>query len=137
MKLATIKACIAAVLAISILGAAAADKKKVDVSKLPPAASAKDVTYDKDIKPIFQKSCFKCHGPEKQKGKLRLDSLEASLKGGEDKVIQTGDSAQSILVHNIARIGDEDDWMPPTDKGEPLTKDQVALVRAWIDQGAK
>ena len=116
----------------------AADKKSVDVSKLPPASDKKGVTYDKDIKPIFQKSCFKCHGPEKQKAKMRLDSLAGALKGSENgKVIEVGDSAKSILVHNIAHIGEEDDWMPPPDKGDPLTKDQIGLIRAWIDQGAK
>jgi mono/diheme cytochrome c family protein len=110
----------------------------VDVSKLPPAAKQDGVTYEKDIKPIFEKSCFKCHGPEKQKGKLRLDSLEAALKGGEDAPnIVPKDSAKSTLVHSIARIGDPDDAMPPEDKGTPLTKEQVGLVRAWIDQGAK
>ena len=40
----------------------------VDASKLPPAVDKKGVTFEKDIKPIFQKSCVKCHGPEKQKG---------------------------------------------------------------------
>ena len=59
---------------ISGFVAVAADKK-IDTSKLPPASDKKGVTYDKDIKPIFEKSCFKCHGPEKQKAKLRLDSL--------------------------------------------------------------
>ena len=96
------------------------------------------MTYDKDIKPIFQKSCFKCHGPEKQKAKMRLDSLAAALKGSENgKVIEVGDSAKSILVHNVAHIGEEDDWMPPPEKGDPLTKEQIGLIRAWIDQGAK
>jgi mono/diheme cytochrome c family protein len=132
-----LKGCVAALLSFSLLTAVAADKKEVDVSKLPPPADTKDLTYDKDIKPIFQKSCFKCHGPEKQKGKLRVDSLQAALKGGEDKVIEPGNSAKSILVHNVSRLGDEDDWMPPTDKGDPLTKSQVGLIRAWIDQGAK
>ena len=138
LKSLTLKFWIAASLGLSLLGAVAADKK-VDVSKLPPAAAdAKDLTYDKDIKPIFQKSCFKCHGSEKQKGKLRVDSLPAVLKGGEvGKVVEPGKSADSVLVHNVARIGDEDDWMPPTDKGDPLTKAQVGLIRAWIDQGAK
>src|ERR1043165_724390 len=132
-----LKGCLAALLSFSLLTAVAADKKEVDVSKLPPPADTKDLTYDKDIKPIFQKSCFKCHGPEKQKGKLRVDSLQAALKGGEDKVIEPGNSAKSILVHNVSRLGDEDDWMPPTDKRDPLTKSQVGLIRAWIDQGAK
>lgn len=118
--------------------AATKDSKTVDTSKLPPASDKKGVTYVSDIKPIFQKSCFKCHGPEKQKAKLRLDSLNAALKGSENgKVVDPGNSAKSVLVHNVARIGDEDDWMPPVDKGDPLTKDQVGLIRAWIDQGAK
>ncbi len=127
-------------LSLSLLAAAAADKKEkqLDLSKLPPPSAAKNVTYDKDIKPIFQKSCFKCHGAEKQKGKLRIDSLPAALKGGQDgKVIEPGNSATSLLVHNISHIGDEDDWMPPTDKGDPLSKEQIGLIRAWIDQGAK
>jgi mono/diheme cytochrome c family protein len=109
----------------------------VDVSKLPPASAKKGVTYEKEIKPLFEKSCFKCHGPEKQKGKLRLDSLEATLKGGENgKVLEAGKSAKSVLVHNVARLN-PDDAMPPEGKGDPLTKDQVGLIRAWIDQGAK
>ena|SRR6266478_445549 len=138
IKSVTLKVCVAATLTISLLGAVAADKKAVDVSKLPPPSDAKDLTYDKDIKPIFEKTCFKCHGPEKQKGKLRVDSLQAALKGSENgKVVEPGNSAKSVLVHNVSRIGDEDDWMPPTDKGEPLSKAQVGLIRAWIDQGAK
>jgi hypothetical protein len=126
-----------AVLLISGVAVLAADKE-VDTSKLPPASDKKGVTYDKDIKPIFEKSCFKCHGPEKQKAKLRVDTLAATLKGSENgKILESGNSAKSKLVHNVARIGDEDDWMPPVDKGDPLTKEQVGLIRAWIDQGAK
>lgn len=115
----------------------AADHAKVDVSKLPPAAKKDGVTFAKDIKPIFEKSCVKCHGAEKQKGKLRLDSLEATLKGGEDgEILKKGKSAESDLVLSIARL-DEDSAMPPEGKADPLTKEQVGLVRAWIDQGAK
>ena len=133
--------CCGVVLAASIVTVFAADKKAVDVSKIPPASDKKGVTYDADIKPIFEKSCVKCHGAEKQKGKLRLDSLAATLKGGEDgKVIEAGDSAKSMLIHNVAHVGDEDMFMPPPDnkdKIQPLTKEQVGLIRAWIDQGAK
>ncbi len=110
---------------------------KVDPSKLPPAAKTAGVTFAKDIKPIFDKSCIKCHGEEKQKGKLRLDTLEWTLKGadGED-VVNKGKSAESELVHSVARVN-EDEAMPPEGKGDPLTKEQVGLIRAWIDQGAK
>lgn len=123
---------------LALFTATAADK--VDTSKLPPASEKKDVTYDKDIKPIFEKTCFKCHGEEKQKGKLRVDSAAAILKGGEDgEVIIKGKSAESPLVHAIARL-DEDEAMPPAKKDgtvNALSKEDVGLVRAWIDQGAK
>lgn len=119
------------------MAASALAADKVDTSKLPPAAKKDGVTFASDIKPIFEKSCVKCHGPEKQKGKLRLDTLEATLKGSEDGAILTkGKSAESSLVHSVARLV-EDDAMPPEGKGDPLTKEQIGLVRAWIDQGAK
>lgn len=133
-------ATIAAVAITSVALVAHADKK-VDVSKLPPAADKKGVTYAGDIKAIFDKSCVKCHGAEKPKAKLRLDNLEGALKGGENgKVIEPGKSAESPLVHNVAWLGEEDYWMPPKDnkaKIPQLTKEQVSLIRAWIDQGAK
>ena len=136
---------LSAVVAVSTLSVYAAEKgktkEKIDISKLPPPSDKKDVTYEKDIKPMFEKSCTKCHGAEKQKAKLRLDSLAATLKGSEDgKVIEAGNSAKSVLVHNVAHIGDEDKWMPPPDnkaKIPPLTPEQIGLIRAWIDQGAK
>ena len=109
----------------------------LDLTKLPPASTKKDLTYAKDIKAIFEKNCFKCHGTEKQKGKLRLDSIEAVKKGGENgEVVIAGKSEKSPLVHAIAAL-DPDMVMPPEGKGDPLSKDQIGLIRAWIDQGAK
>src|SRR5216683_7578563 len=108
--------CFAIAVCVPAIHGAEKEKKEavIDISKLPPASTKTGVTYAADIKPIFEKSCTKCHGPEKQKGKLRLDSLDAALKGGQDgKVIEPGDSAKSVLVHNVAHIGDEDDYMPP------------------------
>ena len=99
------------------------------------------VDYLRDVKPLLTRHCVECHGPKEQKGKLRLDTLEAVLKGGQDgKVVEAGASAKSMLVHNVAHIGDEDDYMPPPDNKDkipPLTKEQIGLIRAWIDQGAK
>ena len=128
----------AAVIGVSLVLAADAKKTPVDVTKLPPPSDQKDVTYATDIRPIFEKNCFKCHGPEKHKGDLRLDSLKAALAGGEHgQVIVPNKSAESKLVHSIAHLGDEDDYMPPPDKAKPLTPQQIGLIRAWIDQGAK
>jgi cytochrome c5 len=121
-------------------------KPQVDVSKLPPASTKQGVTYAGDIKAIFDHSCVKCHGEEKPKAKLRLTSLENALKGkaGKDgvneKVVEPGKSTESSLFLNVAHAGDEDDWMPPPKnkaKIGPLTPEQIGLIRAWIDQGAK
>ena len=117
-------------------------KKKVQVnlSKVPPAASKQGVTYATDIKPIFDTSCTKCHGGDKPKAHLRLDSLAGALMGGEDgKVVEPGSSATSLLLANIAHVGDPDDYMPPPKNKAgigPLTKEQIGLIRAWIEQGA-
>jgi hypothetical protein len=119
------------------------DKPAVDPKLLPPPSTKEGVTYAADIQPIFAKSCYPCHGPKtaKPKGKLRLDTLEAVLKGGEDgPALIPGDSAKSVMVAQISMQGDPDDYMPPPKNKAnigPLTKEQIGLIRAWIDQGAK
>jgi len=115
---------------------------QAEESKLPPAATKKGVTYSSDIKSIFDNSCVKCHGDERPKSGLKLTSLEGALKGSkEGKVIEPGKSEKSTLVLAIAHATkDEDMWMPPKNnraKIEPLTKEEIGLIRAWIDQGAK
>jgi hypothetical protein len=106
----------------------------VDVSRLPPPAT-NTISFDRDIRPIFERSCIRCHGPEKPKSRFRLDSREAALKGGEQGVaIKPGNGAESPLIHYVAGLV-EDMEMPPTGKGDPLTPEQIALLRTWIDQG--
>jgi hypothetical protein len=115
--------------------------KDVDLSKLPPAAAKTGVTYASDIKPIFEKSCVKCHSGEKAKAKLHLDTLEGALKGNKDgKVIEPGNSTKSPLLISVAWLGDEEEWMPPKNNKANIARlsaEQVGLIRAWIDQGAK
>jgi hypothetical protein len=113
-----------------------------DTAQLPPAATKQGVTYAADIKPVFDQSCVKCHSGEKPKAKLKLDSLENALKGSKDgKVVIPGNSAKSPLVLNVAHLSnDKDTWMPPAHNKAnigPLTPEQIGLIRAWIDQGAK
>jgi len=118
---------------------------------LPPPSSRTDVTFAADIRPIFEVSCLRCHGAEHAKGDIHLDTREGALKGGEDgKIVLVGDSAHSPLVLAVARV-DERSAMPPIRKprpggppqpagktpAQPLTAEQVGLIRAWIDQGAK
>jgi len=113
----------------------------VDVSKLPPPSDKKGVTYEADMKPLFDNSCVKCHTGAKAKGKLHMDSLEGIMKGSEDgAVVKPGNSAGSLLVINEAHLGDKDDYMPPPGNRahiKDLTKEEIGLIRAWIDQGAK
>lgn len=123
---------------------AQADDKAVDVSKLPPAAAKQNVTFDTDIKPIFEKACFKCHGPETErpKGKFKAWTRENVVKGGENGPnVVPGSAAKSPMLAQIAlTTPDEDEYMPPKDnkaKIAPLSKAEVGLVRAWIEQGAK
>jgi mono/diheme cytochrome c family protein len=119
-----------------VLCAAAVLAQGADLSKLPPASTA-PVDFAGDVWPILEKSCVRCHGAEKPKGRFRLDTREAALRGGEEGVsILPGRSAESRLIHLVARL-DPDQQMPPPGKGEPLTAEQVGKLRAWIDQGAK
>src|SRR5262249_37719582 len=110
------------------------DDKPPDVSKLPPAAKGV-MDFRRDIRPIFEARCLRCHGPEKQKSGLRLDSGAAALKGGDSgAVIVPGKSAASRLIHLVGGL-EEDTPMPPT--GKRLSAAEVGKLRAWIDQGAK
>ncbi len=109
-----------------------------DSGTLPPASTKTGVTYANDIKPIFDASCLKCHDSTKPKqgGKLSLDTLEGIMKGDRDgAVIKPGDSAHSDLLLAVAHIGDPDSYMPR--RAKKLSDDQIGLIRAWIDQGAK
>lgn len=101
----------------------------------PALQAQKKIDFAKEIHPIFKESCYKCHGPEKQKGKLRLDSREAALKGGKDgPAFIPGDAAKSELYRRVTLPKTSEDVMP--NEGEPLTKAQTDLVRDWINQGA-
>ncbi len=117
------------------------------------AAGDKKVDFAKDIKPIFQKSCIKCHSldPDKPKKKaaaeFRLDDEKAALKGGRAGVdIVPGDAKNSrlyqLLSGPVPRPDDPDKEiapMPHVKRGEkfkPLPADQVALIKRWIDEGA-
>ena len=180
-----------------------------DWSKLPPAAAKTDVTFADDIQPILKASCVRCHGADRPKAQLRLDTLEGVMKGTKvGPILKAGDSANSLLVKAVSQL-DPETAMPPkprarrgpggpggpaarrhqcaghaaarrrrsgrwwsaTQGGEgdhgpggpppggpegtnapgncqqrprtlgpppkPLTAEQVGLIRAWIDQGAK
>jgi mono/diheme cytochrome c family protein len=101
----------------------------------PAAPVDKDLDFARDIYPILQRSCFECHGPEKQKGKLRLDSREGLLRGGRSgPPVVAGKADESDLYRRIVLPKGSKGIMP--DRGEALSAEQAALVRRWIDQGS-
>ncbi|MCC6153271.1 MAG: hypothetical protein IT367_05905, partial [Candidatus Hydrogenedentes bacterium] len=100
-----------------------------------PAAATGNVDFAKDIYPIFVATCVKCHGAEKQKGELRLDTLDGIKAGGENGVIfVAGKPGESSLCVLISKPKGDPDIMPAN--GDPLTPEQIALVAKWIEQGA-
>ena len=109
----TISMLTAAVMAVSISGVLAQpapgekkwDISKVDTSKFPPAATDQGVTFDKDIEPIFKKSCAKCHSGDRPRANFKVDSLENVLKGGRDgDMVSAGDSKNSLLVAAVSQV---------------------------------
>src|SRR6185437_4887375 len=102
----------------------------------PPSADVR-VEFDRDIRPILETSCLRCHGSQKPKSHFRLDNRIAALAGGDENTndIVCGDSSKSLLISYVARqVPDME--MPPAGKGDQLTSQQIGLLRAWIDQGA-
>ena len=106
-------------------------------ANLPPPATVK-IVFDRDIRPILETSCLRCHGGEKPKSHFRLDNRASALNGGDDNtndiVPGHSDGSLSHPLRGAGRYKDMD--MPPTGKGQPLTPRQISLLRAWIDQGA-
>ena len=103
---------------------------------LPPPAE-EQIDFDRDIRPILEASCLRCHGSQKPKSYFSLASRTTALAGGDENEndIVPGDSAGSLLIHYVAhQVPDME--MPPPDRGDPLPPRQISLLRAWIDQGA-
>ena len=129
---------------LSVVGAAllrGADKpaKKLstfDASKLPLPAG-KTVDFVHDVRPLFESHCWKCHGDQRHESGFNLQHGAAALAGGDiGRDIQPGKSAESRLVQFASGL-DSDERMPPDGEGTQLSTEEVGLLRAWIDQGAK
>ena len=99
-------------------------------------AVAAAVDFVREVRPILEEHCVDCHGEEKQKSKLRLDSALGILRGGEsgEPLFVAGAGAESHLVKKVTAENVKE-VMPP--KGERLTAEQVAVLQTWIDGGAQ
>lgn len=100
-----------------------------------PRISAK-VDYATTIQPLFERNCYECHGPEKAKSGLRLDLRADALKGGDaGALLVAGDSGKSLLIQVVEGNHSEIGRMPK--QRDPLSAEQIALLRKWIDEGAE
>jgi len=97
---------------------------------------SQEVDFTRDIEPIFKQHCIECHGPSKQESDFRVDVRGKLFEGGDfgEPAIVSGNSGDSPLVKYV-RGDDPDLIMPP--EGERLSPNEITLLRAWIDQGAK
>jgi hypothetical protein len=118
------------------------------VSTISRAADAQ-VDFNKDIQPILKNSCVKCHSQDprnaqkKPAGGLRLDDKELAMKGGKSgKAIEPGKADDSLLYKVLLGPVNGDHEVPGMPKAmrgqpfKPLPKEKIALIKAWIDQGA-
>ena len=97
---------------------------------------AASVDFVRDVRPLFEQHCYGCHGPDKQKNSFRLDVKAEAMKGGDEHApdIVPGKSAESPLYKFVSGADDKI-TMPPKDKSA-LSKEQVATLQRWIDEGA-
>jgi mono/diheme cytochrome c family protein len=100
------------------------------------ATAADPPDYVRDVKPLLAKHCLSCHGPDKQRSGLRLDTAVFALKGGNSgPAIVPHKSSESRLIVAISGGKDDIPAMPPKEK-PPLSQEEIAILRAWVDAGA-
>src|SRR5260370_15709476 len=106
------------------------------VCALAPGAAAitpqETEFFEKEVRPVLAEQCYKCHGPDKQKGALRVDSRAAILKGTDDgPIVVPGKPDQSEFIKSIKHIGDSK--MP--EKADKLPAAQIAALEQWVKMG--
>src|SRR3954470_6026792 len=98
------------------------------------AETAPKPTYSQ-VRAIFAQHCLSCHDSKEQEGGLILETHQSLLEGGGDgAVIVPGKSGESLLVQQIEHA--KKPFMPPPKKGDKLSPQEIAVIRAWIDAGA-
>ncbi len=99
--------------------------------------AAAPVDFVREIKPVLERSCVQCHGPDKEKGALRLETREALFKGGDSgAAIAPGKPEESELYRRVTLAEKHEDVMPPSGKAEHLTAAEAQSFKRWIAEGA-
>jgi uncharacterized membrane protein/mono/diheme cytochrome c family protein len=104
---------------------------------IPPIANIQQAkVYPQLVEPLLKNRCYNCHGAEKQKGKLRVDSKEFMIQGGESgSSLVAGKADESELIKRLLLPLDNEDHMPPKEKPQ-LSEEEIALLKWWVSQGA-
>lgn len=112
------------------------ESKTTNMTIKPVPNVQEAIAYNDVVQPIFQTRCYSCHGPNKQKGKLRLDDSTSIMKGGEDgPVIDLHNADKSDMIKRLLLPVDNQDHMPPKEKPQP-SESQITLLHWWISTGA-
>jgi mono/diheme cytochrome c family protein len=107
-----------------------AAKKDLEAAKDAKVEAAKKVDFAKDVMPLFRQNCIECHGPKKQESGMRLDRRSSAMN--LRRRIVPGGSANSRVYYRLVGV-EYGPQMPPTGA---LGAEQIAIIKAWIDQGA-
>ncbi len=113
--------------------------RAIDKEARAAGAETRTVRFLKEVRPILAQHCFQCHGPDEatRQGKLRLDLKDQVFAAREGRQVIAPRDPQGSLAWERITADDDDERMPPPGKAEPLTKQQIATVKAWIEQGAR
>lgn len=120
------------VLLLSVGALLAAPTAPRKAEAVPPLTPAQKADYAKVIQPLFDAHCVSCHGPKKEKGRLRLDTLEATLKGGKNPTFTLGKPDGSMLLSRVFLDRTAGDVMPPKAE-KPLTEKQKEALYAFVE----
>ncbi len=106
-------------------------------AKLLASEAARPVDFARDVRPILESHCFDCHSGTEAESDLRLDLARSALDGGNSgPAVVPGKADESLLFLRV-NTSVQDERMPPIDGGDPLSAEELAVIRHWIDQGAK
>ncbi|HWB06204.1 MAG TPA: PSD1 and planctomycete cytochrome C domain-containing protein [Verrucomicrobiales bacterium] len=104
------------------------------------SAATAEVSFNRDIRPILSENCYSCHGPDKRarKAERRIDNAEGAYAEHEGtRAFVPGDPAKSDAWARVSSVETDDDHMPPSKSGKKLKPEQIALLKKWIEEGAK
>ena len=101
---------------------------------------ANPVDFNTQIKSLLSNRCIACHGPdeENREAGLRLDTFDGATRDQDGFfAIVPGDAEESEMIFRMSLPADDEEVMPPKGKGKPFSKDEIALFRKWVEEGAK